>query len=105
MAVPFEAGAVQLSVIEPFPNDARGVAILEGAVAGTTLFEIAVSLRPASVIATTLNVYAVPFVSSVITQVVSPAVVHVRVLPEAVTRYPVIGNPPVLVGAVHEIVD
>jgi len=99
------AGAVQVNVIEPFPNDARGVAILEGTVAGTTLFEIAISLRPASVIATTLNVYAVPFVRSVTTQVVSPAVVHVRVLPDVVTRYPVIGNPPVLVGAVHEIVD
>jgi len=57
------------------------------------------------VIATTLNVYAVPFVSRLITQVVSPAVMHVRVLPDVVTRYPVIGNPPVFSGAVHEIVD
>jgi len=105
MSAPPLAGAVQVSVIEPFPNDAIGVAILEGTVAGTAVFEVAVSLRPASVIATTLNVYAVPFVSNVITQVVSPAVMQVRALPEVVTRYPVIANPPVLAGAVHEIVD
>ena len=100
-----DAGAVQFNVIEPFPNVGIGMATFEGTVAGTTLFEVAISLRPASVIATTLNVYAVPFVRSVITQVVSPAVAQVRALPDVVTRYPVIGKPPVLSGAVHEIVD
>jgi len=100
-----DAGAVQFNVIEPFPNVGVGVATLEGTVAGTAVFEIAISLRPASVIATTLNVYDVPFVSSVITQVVSPAVAQVRALPDVVTRYPVIGNPPVFSGAVQEIVD
>jgi len=105
MSAPLVAGAVQVNVIEPFPKLGVNAVIFDGAVAGTTLFEIAMSLRPASVIATTLNVYAVPFVSRLTTQVVSPAVVQVRVLPEVVTKYPVIGNPPVLVGAVHEIVD
>jgi hypothetical protein len=56
ISAPFEAGAVQASVIEPFPNVGIGVAILEGTVAGTIVFDVAVSLRPASVIATTLNV-------------------------------------------------
>ena len=56
MSVPFEAGAVQVSVIEPFPNVGIGVETLEGTVAGTAAFDVAVSLRPASAIATTENV-------------------------------------------------
>jgi hypothetical protein len=55
-APPLDAGAVQVSVIEPFPNVGIGVETLEGTVAGTIVFDVVVSLRPASVIATTLNV-------------------------------------------------
>ena len=105
MSAPPVAGAVQVSVIEPFPKIGVNVVIFDGTVAGMIVFDTAVSLRPASVIATTENVYAVPLVSSVTTQVVSPAVAQVRVLPLVVTRYPVIGNPPVSAGAVQEIVD
>ena len=75
-----------MRVIEPFPNVGIGVETLEGTVAGTAVLEVAESLRPASVIATTENVYEVPLVRRVMTQVVSPAVAHVRVLPLVVTR-------------------
>jgi hypothetical protein len=84
-APPF-AGADHVRVIEASPNVGTNAVTWDGAVAGTAAFEIAASPRPASVIATTLNVYEVPFVSSVTTHVVSPVVAHLPLLPLDVTR-------------------
>ena len=55
-SVPFDAGAVHESVIEPFPKVGVNDVTLDGTVAGTAALDVAASLRPASVIATTENV-------------------------------------------------
>jgi hypothetical protein len=54
--------------------------------------------------ATTVNVYAVPFVRPVTLQVSAPVVVHVLPPGEDVTVYPVIGVPPFAAGASHETI-
>jgi len=56
---------------------------------------------PATVIAVTVNVYAVPLVKPVTVTVVAPVVVA-NCPPEEITRYPVTTDPPLLVGAVHD---
>jgi len=76
-----------------------------GIVAGTAAAEDAdASDVPEMFVALTLNVYEVPLVRPVTTQVVSPAVRHV--LPSGVetTVYRVI-TAPLLAGAVHDTVD
>jgi hypothetical protein len=52
----------------------------------------------------TVNVYDVPLVRPAISHVVAPLVVHVRLSGAEVTVKPVIEAPPVLAGAVQEIV-
>jgi hypothetical protein len=59
---------------------------------------------PAAFVAFTVKVYERPFVRPVITQVSVPAVVHVLPAPTAVAVYAVIGDPPSVAGASHEIV-
>jgi len=56
---------------------------------------------PATVNAVTVNVYAVPLVKPVTVAVVAPVVVA-NCPPEEITRYPVMTDPPLLVGAVHD---
>ena len=63
------------------------------------------SESPMPLVATTVNVYAVPFVNPGTTHVVAGAVA-VQVAPPgpAVTVYPVIALPPSFSGAVHDTV-
>ena len=76
-----------------------------GAVAGVTLLEAALgALAPAELLATTLNVYAVPAVSPLVTvQVVAVAPATVQVPPVGldVTVYPLMAAPPLLAGSVQ----
>jgi hypothetical protein len=57
---------------------------------------------PTALVAVTVNVYAVPLVRPVTVAVKGPAEVAVRPPGDAVTVYPVIGDPPLLAGAVHD---
>ena len=57
---------------------------------------------PATFVAVTVNIYAVPLVRPVTVQERAPVVVHVRPPGLAVTVYPVIGQPPSDTGAVHD---
>src|SRR5450631_72845 len=57
---------------------------------------------PAALVAVTVNVYAVRLARPVTVAVVDPAVEVVCPPGAAVTVYPVIGEPPSLVGAVHD---
>ena len=71
--------------------------------AGVTLFDGAdAGLDPATFVAITVNVYAVPFVSPVTTCVVDvvPALLSTPPAGLDVTVYPVIALPPLLTGAV-----
>jgi len=78
ISAPFDVGAVQVSVIDEFANTGVNTVIFAGAAAGTALFETAGSLAATAVRATTLNVYTVPFVSELITQVVTSVDVQIR---------------------------
>jgi len=55
--------------------------------------------EPSEFFATTVNVYFVPFVNPLTVQVSAPVVEHVFPPGDDVTVYPVIGSPPVFVGA------
>ena len=55
-------------------------------------------------VATTVNVYAVPFVNPVTLTDVAPVVDPVAPPGDAVTVYPVMGEPPLEAGAVHDTV-
>jgi hypothetical protein len=57
---------------------------------------------PTALVAVTVNVYAVPLDKPVTVAVVAPLVVAVRPPGAAVTVYPVIAEPPLLAGAVHD---
>ena len=59
-------------------------------------------LVPALFVAVTVNVYGVPFVNPVTVHDSAPVVEHVAPSGDAVTVYPVIGEPPTKVGAVHD---
>ena len=75
------------------PGTVRGVIADDGVEAGPS---------PLGFRATTVNVYAVPFVRPVIPHVVKPLVEHVRPPGDEVATYVVIAIPPSLVGALHE---
>jgi hypothetical protein len=60
------------------------------------------SEEPTAFVARTVNVYAVPLVSPETVQVVALVVEQVKEPGDEVTVYPVIAEPPVSVGAVHE---
>jgi len=53
-------------------------------------------------VAVTVNVYGVPLVNPVTAAVVAPVVVAVSPPGAEVTVYPVIADPPLLAGAVHD---
>src|SRR5450631_2248474 len=59
---------------------------------------------PAMFVAVTVKVYAVPWDRPVTVTVEAPVVVAVRPPGDAVTVYPVIGDPPLLTGAVHDAI-
>lgn len=73
-----------------------------GTVAGVTEFDGSEGIEfPSTLVATTVKVYAVPFVRPVTVQVVAPVVVQVKDPGEDVTVYPVTGEP-LLTPAVHD---
>jgi hypothetical protein len=57
---------------------------------------------PIALVAVTVNVYAVPLVRPEIVAVVPMIVLALAPPGEAVTVYPVTGDPPLLEGATHE---
>jgi hypothetical protein len=77
----------------PGATDANGVTAAEAADAADA---------PATLVAVTVNVYAVPLVRPVTVAEVAPVVVIVRPPGAAVTVYPVTTEPPSPVGAVHD---
>ena len=69
---PLLTGAVKLTLACTLPGVAIGLVGAPGTVLGVTLFDAAdCALEPTALVATTLNVYAVPFVSPVMTCVVA----------------------------------
>ena len=71
---PFEAGAVQFTVAEPFPAVADTPVGGPGTPDGVTAFEGAdTAPGPLALLATTVNVYEVPFVNPPTVAVVAPA--------------------------------
>jgi hypothetical protein len=73
-----------------------------GALGVTALLAEDASEVPAALVAVAVNVYAVPLVSPVTVAVVGPAVLALAPPGDAVTVYPVTGEPPLLAGAVHD---
>jgi hypothetical protein len=64
---PVDAGAVNVTVASPFPRTAETLVGAPGTVAGTTeLLVPEETLVPLGLVAVTVNVYVVPFVSPVI---------------------------------------
>ena len=100
---PSLAGAVHDSAADAFPGTAVTPVGAPGTAAGVTAAlgdeggEV-----PAALVAVTVNVYAVPLTRPVTVAVVAPVVEAVRPPGAAVTVYPVIGEPPLLTGAVHD---
>src|SRR3954452_14603712 len=100
---PFDAGADQETATELF----AGVPITPVGAPGTVRGVIAddwvdAGPSPLAFRATTVNVYAVPFVRPVIPHVVKPLVAQVRPPGDDVATYVVIALPPSLVGALHD---
>lgn len=100
---PLLAGAVHVTAAWVFLGVAVTAVGAPGTVFGVTA-ELAADAAevPAALVAVTLNVYAVPLVRPVTVAVVAPVVVAVRPPGVEVTVYPVSGEPPLLVGAVHD---
>ena len=74
-----------------------------GTVAGVTATEVAeAALVPNAFAAVAVNVYAVPLVKAVTVHVRVPVVVQVLPSGVDVTVYPVITEPPLETGAVHD---
>jgi hypothetical protein len=84
VAPPLKVGAIQLTVDETFPTVAVTDLGASGCVAGTTDPEVAPGPVPRTLVATTVKVYVVPFVSAVTVQLVV-AVVQVRPSGDEVT--------------------
>jgi hypothetical protein len=100
---PSATGAVHDTTACAFP----GVAVTAVGAPGTVLGVTAAlgkeaSELPAALAAVSVNVYAVPLVRPVTVAVVAPVVLTVAPSGEAVTVYPVTGDPPLLDGAIHE---
>ena len=100
---PFEAGAVQFTVAEPFPAVADTPVGGPGTPDGVTAFEGAdTAPGPLALPATTVNVYDVPFAKPPTVALVAPAAADTVAPPgDAVTVYPVIALPPSEAGAVQ----
>ena len=99
------AEAVQRTAIDALPAVATtpvgAFGTAAGGAVGVTEFDTAEAPEPAALVATTENVYAVPLVRPVtVHDVVAEA--QVSAPGDEVTAYPVIGEPPLLAGAVHD---
>ena len=93
-------GAVKLTITCALPLTPLTAVGAPGAVAGVTADEVLEALPlPALLVAVTVKVYAEPLVRPV-TVIGDEEPVAVKPLGEEVTVYPVIADPPVLVGAV-----
>jgi hypothetical protein len=103
---PVLTGADQLTVTWASPATPDTADGAPGTVRGVTEPDAADwGESPAALVATTWKVYGVPLVRPPTTHVVVGAVeVHVAPPGDAVTVYPVIGEPPDDTGAVHETV-
>jgi hypothetical protein len=96
-------GAVHETSAEPSPATADTPVGASGATAGVTGVDAdEAGPSPFSLVATTVNVYAVPLVSPDTVHEVAPEVVQVKPPGLDVTVYPVIAEPPSSAGAVHE---
>jgi hypothetical protein len=101
---PLSAGGVNVIVAWPFPAVAVPMVGALGTVAGTTEFVVAEAvLVPNALLAVTVNVYVVPFVSPVTTIGEAPPV---AVNPPTFddTVYVVIADPPFETGGVNVMV-
>jgi len=98
---PVFVGAVKLTVALPLLPVAEILVGTPGAIAAGVTADDALEAVPVptELVATTVKVYAVPLASPV-TVIGEEAPVAVKPLGEEVTVYPVIADPPVLVGAV-----
>ena len=104
VAPPLLAGAVHDTVAWAAPETPTTEVGAPGTESGVTDPEEADDeLLPTSLEAFTVKVYAVPLVRPVTAQEVV-AVVHVYPPGDEVTVYPVIAEPPLLAGAVHDTV-
>lgn len=98
-----DTGGVQLTVACATPATAAAPVGAPGGVAAGVMEADGVEpgLFPIALVAVTTNVYAVPLVNPTTVAAVAPAVVAVILPGEAVTVYPVIEDPPLLIGAVQ----
>ena len=97
-------GGVKLTIADPLLRTAVTPVGASGTVAGVTEFELEdATLSPTAFVATTVNVYTVPFESPVIVIGEEPPVALNPPMLE-VTVYEVIAEPPLLTGAVKLIV-
>lgn len=106
-APPSASGAVHETIDRPFALEVAATpAGAPGTVLGTTDGDAPDATEvPATFVAVTANVYAMPLVSPVMTQVVAPEVVHVFEPGAEVTTYRMIVAPPSDAGAIHVIVE
>ena len=100
---PSLAGAVHDTTAREFP----GVAVTAVGAPGTVLGVVAALASdsgevPIALVAFTVNVYAVPLVRPVTVAVIPMIVLKLAPPGDAVTVYPVIAEPPLLTGAVHD---
>jgi hypothetical protein len=97
------AGAAHDTSAREVPATAQTAVGAPGTVRGVTA-ELAADATdvPFALVAVTVKVYAVPFASPVTVAVVAPDVVAVAPPGDAVTVYPVTGDPPLLAGAAHD---
>ena len=97
--------AAALGVVDTGVNTGVGPGVNAGVVGATGVTELDATDAlpvPATFVAVTVNIYAVPLVRPVTVQERAPVVVHVRPPGLAVTVYAVIAAPPFAAGAVHD---
>jgi hypothetical protein len=100
---PLLGGAVHDTTACAFPGAAFTAVGAPGTVLGVTAaLGKEASELPAALAAVSVNVYAVPLVRPVTVAVVPMIVLALAPPGEAVTVYPVTGDPPLLDGATHE---
>jgi len=101
---PSLTGAVQLTSASALPAVAITAVGAPGTVLGVTAaLSNDAGEVPTTLVAVTVNVYAVPLTRPETVAVVAPVVLTVAPSGEAVTVYPVTGEPPLLEGATHEM--
>jgi hypothetical protein len=100
---PLLGGAIHDTTACAFPGAAVTAVGAPGTVFGVTAaLGKEASELPAALAAVTVNVYAVPLVRPVTVAVVPMIVLALAPPGDAVTVYPVTGDPPLLEGATHE---